>query len=134
MTEAPAAADEHRIRRILRHEWTVVAVLATALAVVMTWPTLAHATTSLPQDWGDPTLQAWQVAWDGHALLTDPVRLWQANAFYPERYSLAFSDSLLGYAPAGMIGSGRTAAMLRYNLLFVFAFALASFGAYALAR
>ena len=39
------------------------------------------------------------MAWDGHALLTDPLHLWDANAFYPERYSLAFSDSLLGYAP-----------------------------------
>lgn len=111
-----------------------MAALAVALAAVMTWPALAHPATSLPAEWGDPTLQAWSMAWDGHALLTDPLRLWDANALYPERYSLAFSDSLLGYAPAGMIGSGLAAALLRYNLVFASAFALASFGAYALAR
>jgi hypothetical protein len=83
---------------------------------------------------GDPTLQAWQVAWSGHALLTDPANLWHANAFYPERYSLAFSDSLLGYAPFGFIGSGPEAATLRYNILFVLAHVLAFVGAYALAR
>jgi hypothetical protein len=120
--------------RIARHEWMVAAVLAVALAAVMTWPALAHPTTSLPVDWGDPTLVAWGMAWDGHALLTNPLHLWDANAFYPERYSLAFSDSLLGYAPAGIIGRGLAAALLRYNLMFVLAFALASFGAYALAR
>jgi hypothetical protein len=118
----------------MRHEWTVVAVLAVALAAVMTWPALAHPTTSMPVDWGDPTLVAWGMAWDGHALLTDPLHLWNANALYPEQYSLAFSDSLLGYAPAGMIGRGVAAALLRYNLIFVLAPALASFGAYALAR
>jgi hypothetical protein len=119
---------------IVRHEWTVAAVLAVAFAVVMTWPAMAHPTTHLPADWGDPTYEAWVLAWDGHALLTDPVHFWQANSFYPERYSLAFGESLLGYAPAGMIGSGLAAALLRYNLLFVLTFALASFGAYALSR
>ena len=74
------------------------------LAVALTWPTLRYPLHTLPQDIWDPARQAWQIAWAGHILLTDPARLWQANAFFPERYSFAFGDSLLGYAPAGMLG------------------------------
>ena len=122
------------IGRFLVHEWTIAAVASVALAVLMTWPTLRSPATTIPQDIWDPTLQAWQMAWSGHALTTDPANLWHSNAFYPERYSFVFSDTLLGYAPAGMIGAGPTAAIVRYNIIFVLIFALAFFGAYALAR
>ena len=89
---------------------------------------------TVPQDVWDPARQAWQIAWSGHILLTDPAQLWQSNAFFPERYSFAFGDSLLGYAPAGMLGSGPGAAILRYNILFVLAHALLAIGSYALVR
>ena len=65
---------------------------------------------------------------------TDPLNVWHANAFYPERYSYAFTDTLLGYVPAGMIGTGSVAAILRYNIIYVMVFALAFAGAYALVR
>jgi hypothetical protein len=74
------------------------------------------------------------MAWSGHILLTNPAQLWQSNAFYPEAWSFAFSDTLLGYAPAGMIGDGPVAAVVRYNIMFVLAHALATVGAYALVR
>jgi hypothetical protein len=123
-----------RVRRVLRHEWTLAAAGSVALAVVMTWPTMRHPTRTIPEDIWDPTLQAWQMAWSGHALTHDPSQLWQANSHFPERYSFAFSDTLLGYAPAGMLGTGPVAALVRYNIVFVLAFALAFFGAYALVR
>ena len=63
-----------------------------------------------------------------------PGRLWQSNAYFPEPYSFAFGDSLLGYAPAGMLGDGPLAAVLRYNILFVLAHALLTIGGYALVR
>lgn len=122
------------IGRFLSHEWALAALGALALAVLMTWPTLRYPLYTLPQDYWDPSLQAWQMAWSGHILLTNPAQLWQANAFYPESWSFAFSDTLLGYAPAGMIGHGPEAAALRYNIIFVLAHALATLGAYALAR
>jgi hypothetical protein len=118
----------------LRHEFTLAALFSLALAVLMTWPTMRYPLYTIPNDVWDPTLQAWQMAWSGHAILHNPLDLWNANAFYPEDYSFAFSDTLLGYFPAGMIGTGVTAALLRYNIMFVLAFALAFFGAYALAR
>jgi hypothetical protein len=122
------------VGRVLGHEWTLAAIAALALAVVMTWPTLRYPQHTIPQDVWDPTLQAWMMAWSGHSLLTDPGQLWHANAFYPERWSFAFSDTLLGYAPAGMIGAGPVAAVVRFNIVFVLAHALAAFGAYVLVR
>jgi hypothetical protein len=122
------------LARFFSHEWTLAALGSIVLAVVMTWPALAHPATTIPQDIWDPTLQAWQMSWAGHILTTDPLHLWQANAFYPDQYSYAFSDTLLGYAPAGMIGSGPAAAVVRYNIIFVLIFAFAFFGAYALVR
>jgi hypothetical protein len=123
-----------RVVGVLRHEWTLAGAGSVALAAIMTWPTLRHPTRTIPEDIWDPTLQAWQMAWSGHALTHEPTNLWHSNSFFPERYSFAFSDTLLGYAPVGMIGSGPVAALLRYNIIFVLAFALAFFGAYALVR
>jgi hypothetical protein len=122
------------VGRALVHEWTLACLGGLLLAVLMTWPTLRYPEYTIPQDIWDPTLQAWQMAWAGHALTTDPAQLWHANAFFPERYSYAFSDSLLGYAPAGMIGTGPLAAVLRYNIMYVLLHALAFVGAYALVR
>ncbi|MFC7483817.1 hypothetical protein ACFQX7_32595 [Luedemannella flava] len=119
---------------MLRHEWTIAALLSVLAAVVLTWPTLKDPAHTIPADLGDPALQAWQVAWAGHALLTDPTNLWHGNGFYPESFSYAYSDTLLGYAPFGFFGSGTEATLIRYNLLFVLAHALAAFGAYVLAR
>ena len=146
-------AEPGRVRRavrIVRHEWFLVCLGSLLLAVAMTWllppilmwvlsagsapHTFGDPTRTIIGDAGDPTAQAWLLAWDGHAILHDLGGLWNTNAFYPETYGLALNDTLLGYAPAGLIGSGPADAMLRYNMVFVLSFALASIGAYALAR
>ena len=116
-------------------ELVLAAAGAIVLAVVMTWPVAAHLDTHVAGDLGDPIRTAWQVAWEGHALILSSGGLFDTNAFWPLHTSLAFSDSLLGYAPAGLIGNGGvTAAVARYDLLFLFAYALAFLGAYLLAR
>jgi hypothetical protein len=122
------------VGRFLVHEWTAVCLAALALAIVMTWPCAWHPASTIPSDIWDPTLQAWQMAWSGHALLTDPLHLWNSNSFYPDTYSFAFSDTLFGYFPAGLIGTGPTAALVRYNIMFILLEALAFIGAYALLR
>jgi hypothetical protein len=120
--------------RVLAHEWTIAGLLGVLLSVIMTWPSALRASDTLPEDLGDPTLVSWILSWSGHAVTHDPVQLWHTNAFFPNRYSLAFSDMLLGYLPASVIGTGWVAAIIRYNVLFILAFALASVGAYALVR
>jgi hypothetical protein len=115
-------------------EVIVAALGSVAAALAMHWPLPLHIGRDVPRDLGDPLPQAWQVAWDGHALLHQPLDFFQANVFWPLKNSLAFSDALVGYAPFGAIGSGPHAAVARYGLLFLLAYALCFFGAYLLAR
>ena len=119
---------------ITRRELLLLVAGAVPVAVVMNWPLVLHLKTDIPKDIGDPLVQSWEVAWDGHALLHQPLHFFQSNQFWPLHDTLAFSDALLGYAPAGIFGSGPVDAVLRYNLLFLFAYALAFAGAYLLAR
>ncbi|MDO8214092.1 hypothetical protein [Conexibacter sp. CPCC 206217] len=125
-----------RVRRPspLAVELLLLAVGSAALAVLMHWPLVLHLGGDVAKDLGDPLSQSWQVAWGGHALLHQPLHLFDANQFYPYRDTLAFSDALIGYAPAGVIGRGPHAAIARYDVLYLFAYALAFSGAYLLAR
>jgi hypothetical protein len=117
-----------------RRELLVAALTSVLLAVITSWPLVLHLPSRIAPDLGDPVRTAWQVAWVGHAMLHSPLHIFNANAFYPHPLSLAFSDSLLGYGPAAFFGSGTVAALVRYNLLFLFAWALCFLGAYLLAR
>jgi hypothetical protein len=117
-----------------RREVALVILGAVLLAVLTTWPLAAHMSSRIAPDLGDPVRTAWEIAWVGHAMLHSPLHVFNANAFYPHPLSLAFSDSLLGYGPAAFFGSGTVAALVRYNLLFLFAYSLCFVGAYLLAR
>jgi len=118
-----------------RREALFVFVISALVAVVMTWPLAINLGDIVAEnDVGDPLLQAWELAWGGHALTTDIGSLWDGNAFWPLDDGLAFSDALTGYAPLAVFGSGTGAAIIRYNLLFLFGYSLAGLGAYLLAR
>src|SRR3954467_2254782 len=119
---------------LTRPEVALAALAAVAVALLMHWPLPLQVGSDVPRDLGDPLPQAWQGAWDGHALLHQPTEWFQANIFWPLPNSLAFSDALVGYAPFGVLGSGVHAAIARYDMLFLFAYALAFLGAYLLAR
>lgn len=118
----------------VRWEWLGWLLAGVLVAVVITWPLVRHASTSIPQDLGDPLGQAWFLAWGGHALTSDPLHLFQGNTFWPGTSSYAYSDSLFGWFPAGLTGSGPVAAVVRYNLVFLLSYALAFCGAGLLAR
>jgi hypothetical protein len=120
--------------RISRGELLSVILGGIALAVLTSWPLALHMSSRIAPDLGDPVRTAWEIAWVGHAMLHDPTHLFDSNAFYPHPLSLAFSDSLLGYGPAAFFGSGTIAALVRYNLLFLFAWSLCFVGAWLLAR
>lgn len=120
---------------ISAREALLAAFAGVVLAIGMTWPLVLHLGSDIGKDLGDPLLQAWQVSWIGHALLERPVDLWQANTFWPNVDTLAFSDALVGYSPAGLVAQGSPhSALVVYNLLFLGAYGLAFLGAYLLAR
>ncbi len=121
------------MRRLVR-EISLVGLGSSVLAVVMTWPTMRHPKSTVSNDPFDPVVEAWIASWGGHALTTQPGDLFQSNTFWPLANSYAFNDTLLGYAPLAIVTGGPGGALLRYNLLFVLAHALAFAGAYALAR
>lgn len=121
-------------RDVTARELLVLAVGACLVSVVMNWPLVLHLGHDIPKDLGDPLAESWQLAWGGHALAHQPLHFFDSNQFWPFDDTLAFSDALVGYAPAGLFGSGPHAAVLRYDLVFLFAYALALFGAYLLAR
>ena len=120
--------------QIGRSELLWVILAGVALAVLTSWPLVLHLPSRISPDLGDPVRTSWQIAWVGHAMLHDPLHLFDSNAFYPHPLSLAFSDSLLGYGPAAFFGSGTVAALVRYNLIFLFIWSLCFVGAYLLAR
>jgi len=119
----------------IAREALLAALAGMALAIGMTWPLALHLGSDIGKDLGDPLLEAWQVSWIGHALIERPLDLWQANTFWPNLDTLAFSDALVGYAPAGLVAQESShAALVVYNLLFLGAYGLAFMGAYLLAR
>jgi hypothetical protein len=119
---------------IARAEILWVILGGIALAILTTWPLVLHMSSHIAPDLGDPVRTAWEIAWVGHAMLHDPLHLFDSNAFYPHPLSLAFSDSLLGYGPTAFFGSGTVAALVRYNLLFLFTWSLCFVAAWMLAR
>lgn len=119
----------------MRRELPLAVLGALVVAIVATWPTITHlGGTTVPGDIGDPLQQSWSLAWGGQALVHSPGSVYNANVFWPLTRSYAFTDTLLGYAPAGWIGSGWRAAVTRYDVVFIAADALAFLGSYLLAR
>ena len=118
-----------------------ILLLYTGLAVALTWPLILGITSNVPGDLGDSLLNMWILSWGAEHLprvLSGALswqQFWDANIFYPEPMSLAFSEHLFGqvlqilpiYWLTGNI-------ILCYNLLFISSFALSAFGAYLLVR
>ncbi len=98
-----------------------------ALAIAHTWP-LATAPGRLSRhDNADTMLNEWIVAWVAHEAPRDPLHLFDANIFYPERRTLAFSEHL--FVPAMMAAPLRWAGaspVTAYNLLVLAGLALSA--------
>jgi len=82
-------------------EWSIALATGAALLLVLTWPTLPGLMSYGRLDTGDGRYSIWNVAWIGHALLTDPRHLLDANIFHPHTGTLAYSELNL---VAGVLG------------------------------
>lgn len=121
-------------RRMHRHEHLLALMLFIILTVVMTYP-LAIPATDTVVNYGDPLLNTWIIAWDVHALTTDPLHLFDANNFYPYRNTLAYSENLLTTALLAAPFIWLTAnPVLAHNLLVLLSFVLAGFSTCLLVR
>ncbi len=111
-----------------------VFLLFCALTAIMTWPLVVNFTTALPHP-QDPAINTWVLDWNFYALLTSPASYFDANIFHPYRYTLAFSENLLGIAlPLFPLYLAGAEPITIYNAAMFLAFALSGYGAYVLAR
>jgi hypothetical protein len=122
-----------RSRGAIEGLWVVLA--ATALAIALTYPVAFNFDRIGRVNTDDGRWSIWVVSWVAHALTTDPARLYHANIFYPQRYTLAFSEANLG---AGVIGVPvwllTENPFATHNFAFFVAFVLAFAGAFYLTR
>jgi hypothetical protein len=116
-----------------------VVLVAAAVTVYDCWESIRTLTTTVPGDLGDPLYFAWQLAWVGHSLRTDPASIvsgmWTTNVFQRAPDNLAYTDVVLGYAPLAVLTpSGQSGALAQLNLALVCATFGAAVGGYVLAR
>jgi hypothetical protein len=105
----------------------LVLLLYVLLAVAMTYP-LAFRLTDAVVNYGDPLLNTWIIAWDIHALETQPLHLFDANNFYPYRNTLAYSENLLTTALLAAPWMWLTGnPVLAHNVLTLLSFALGGY-------
>lgn len=84
---------------------------------------------------GDTRLFLWTIAWDLHALREQPARLFDANIFYPQHNTLAYSENLVGVALlAAPVYAFTGQPLLALNSATLALLALGGLGAYFLAR
>ena len=107
-----------------RFVWMSLAVFV-VLAVLHTWPLALSPNTLSRNDNLDTVLHEWTLAWLAHQIVRDPIHLFDANIFYPERLTLAYSDHLFipGILVAPLIWAG-CSPVLAYNLLLITGLAL----------
>jgi hypothetical protein len=108
--------------------------LFVALTAVMTYPQVLRMSDGV-HDPADPLMVTWVLAWVAHQLPNAPAHIFDANIFYPERNTLAYSETLLVpgliAAPLHWLGA---APILVYNLVFLSGFALSGVGVALLVR
>jgi hypothetical protein len=105
-----------------------------ALTAVMTYPQVFRMADGV-HDPGDPLMVTWVLGWVAHQIPIAPAHIFDANIFYPERNTLAYSETLLvpGLLAAPLFWVG-VAPIVVYNLVFLSGFALSGVGVALLVR
>ncbi len=113
----------------------LVGGLFLVLTLALTYPQVAHLGTSV-RDPGDPLLNAWILSWDAdHIARLDLAHFFDANIFYPQPKTLAYSEYLLPQALLALpikLLSGNP--ILAYNIVLLLAILTTGLGMYVLAR
>lgn len=105
------------------------------ISVLITWPSAGRAAIAVPGDLIDSSLVVFIVGWQNHALLTDPLGMYQAPLFYPFDKSLLLSEQLLGGSILGLPAWLLTGnPVLSANVMILATFPVAAFGMYLLVR
>ncbi|HEY2431782.1 MAG TPA: hypothetical protein VGI12_03840 [Vicinamibacterales bacterium] len=74
--------------------WAGVTLFFLTLTAAMAWPMVRHMDSQAPQH-QDVYFNMWRLRWFAHASTTSPAHVFDANIFYPEKDTLAYSDAML---------------------------------------
>jgi hypothetical protein len=104
------------------------------LTAAMTWPQGRYLSSRAPPH-QDVYFNMWRLRWFAHALVTPSARIFDANIFYPERQTLAYSDAMPveGVIAAPLLWAGMKPVLV-HNLLLLGAIAASGAAMFALAR
>src|ERR1043166_6100990 len=130
-----ALSTPARSRRLVIIARELIIVLTFCFfTALLTWPYVTRLRDAVV-DKGDPYLMAGIMWWDYHATFTNPLHLFDANVFYPLKYSLAFSEHTYGlsllFFPLYFIG---LKPLTVQTVAVFFAFAVSGYGAFRLGR
>jgi hypothetical protein len=121
-------------RVFTRPEAAASAAAYALLLVVMSWPLVTDPVHLGMTDRPDGRLNAWILAWDVHALVHAPSRLFDAPAFHPLPDALAFSENLLGPAVLSAPFQWTGGPVLAYNAALFLSLLVSGLGVEALVR
>jgi hypothetical protein len=109
-------------------------VLFLALTAVATYPIVRAPGSLAFFTHADAQLNMWILAWDAHALSHHAAHLFDANIFFPEPRTLAYSETLLGYLPifGPILWLGGSPALAN-NAILLFSFTASGLAMYLLA-
>jgi len=126
----------------VRRSSYLVAALYGVIATLMTWPLIVRLDAGLASDLGDPAFVSWVLAWDAGQIraalggdFSALANYWNANIFYPEPLTLAYSEHFTAQAlqilPLYLAGVN---ILVAYNLLFLSTFVGSSVAVFLLVR
>ena len=128
------ALPPRRQKRGVPRTWHV-ALLYTALTVVLAYPLARRPAENVLSVSPDTDLFLWTLSWDTHAFTNHPFSIFDANIFFPQRRTLAYSENLIGSAllaaPILWLTHNPVLAM---NLVALLSCVLCGVGGYVLAR
>ena len=116
------------------HFWRV-SLLYCALTFLLAYPLTTNPGGRVLSNGADTNLFMWALAWDTHAFTHHPASIFDANIYYPQRHTLAYSENFIGSAffaaPVLWLTHNPVLAM---NLVALLSCVLCGLGAFVLAR
>jgi hypothetical protein len=71
-------------------------ILYAAVTLCLAFPLTVRPASRIIQTSPDVKLYMWTLEWDAHAFIHQPLSLFDANIYYPERNTQAYSENLIG--------------------------------------
>ena len=119
---------------VTRRQGVVSAFGYAVLLAAMSWPLVLDPVHQGMTDRPDGRLNAWIMAWDVHALVHEPTRLFQAPIFHPLPDALAFSENLLLPAVLSAPALWAGGPVLAYNFVLLMSLLVSGLGVELLVR